>query len=185
MTALANRSAMHHGHGRRVMSRPVFAAFAAALALAGCATNESIRRPTLAPWTAADPPGMEMLVPHGLRDVLDAAVEAVERVGLRRIEQDDVTLRYILAERGVTAWSWGEIVGIYLRPLDDRRTVVRVESRARLSTNITATDFTHSVMSAIWASAERRAAEQPQLTAPPAPGGQMVTLPPIIITPAP
>jgi hypothetical protein len=140
-----------------------------------------MRRPALAPWTADDPPGHEVLVPHELRIVFAAAVYAVRAEGLQTIERDEQTGRFILADRHATAWSWGEVVGIYLRPLNAAQTAVRVASRRRLATNVTATDFTEPLITSILSHAHHAA--DLENAARLAEHGAPTPLPPIVITP--
>jgi hypothetical protein len=48
---------------------------------------------------------------------------------------------YILGERGVSMFSWGEKVAVYVTPLDSNRTEVEVVSMRSVAVNITASEF--------------------------------------------
>ena len=49
--------------------------------------------------------------------------------------------KYYLAERGVSAFSWGERVAIFVMPDSPARTSVEVVSKRAGTLNITATNF--------------------------------------------
>lgn len=49
--------------------------------------------------------------------------------------------KYYLAERGITAFSWGERVAIFVKPETPAQTSVEVVSKSRGALNVTATNF--------------------------------------------
>ena len=53
---------------------------------------------------------------------------------------------FVAGERGVSGWSWGERVGVYLSGRAEGPTFLRVVSGARLVTNLTAPDWTARIM---------------------------------------
>jgi hypothetical protein len=79
------------------------------------------------------------------RSVVDAARSAVPEAGLT-LENERLTDAgtMLVAERGVTAWSWGEVVRILVQP-NGEGSSVRIISDRTLGTNITAKDFTEDL----------------------------------------
>jgi len=61
-------------------------------------------------------------------------------VGLTYV-RDDIKERYMLAERGVTGWSWGEKVAIFFTP-EEKSTVIEVVAKPVLYTNISSAYWT-------------------------------------------
>lgn len=116
-----------------------------ALALGACAKPGALRPGTdsSGEMTAAPEGGVTMLYRQDADAVFQAAFTALVQVGLHVVETDP-NRRYILAERGVTAWSYGENVGVYLAP-QPAGTRVTVTSKRKLVTNITAKDWTMPV----------------------------------------
>jgi hypothetical protein len=53
-----------------------------------------------------------------------------------------------IAERGVTAWSWGEFVRVLVQP-QSTQTSVRIISDRALATNLTANDFVKDLFARI------------------------------------
>jgi hypothetical protein len=46
-----------------------------------------------------------------------------------------------LAKRGITGWSWGENVAIFVEKIEDGKTLVEVVTKREMVTNITAQDW--------------------------------------------
>jgi hypothetical protein len=72
--------------------------------------------------------------------VLTAARNAVTGVGFT-IDSDqevDDSTAVIVARKGISGWSWGELVRIAVQQSADQRVAVRVLTRRRLATNLTA-----------------------------------------------
>jgi hypothetical protein len=57
--------------------------------------------------------------------------------------------KYYLAERGATAFSWGERVAIFVTPESDSRTSVEVVSKKAQAMNITARNFERPLLDKI------------------------------------
>ena len=55
----------------------------------------------------------------------------------------------IAAEYGVTAFSWGERVGLFCRPISEDKTETEVVSKPAISWNITAKDWTREIFKAL------------------------------------
>ena len=72
--------------------------------------------------------------------VLRAAREATVASGLAidSFEQPDSATAVIVAKKSSSAWSWGELVRVVVQRADETHAVVRVYSKRRLATNVTA-----------------------------------------------
>ncbi len=103
--------------------------------LSGCATMNTVR-----PDGATHPDGATRVYVYPLPVVFAAAKAAARDVGLEVVEEAP-DKSFLTARRGVTGWSWGEVVGIYLAPKSPEETKVTIRSLPRLRTNITATNF--------------------------------------------
>ena len=56
----------------------------------------------------------------------------------------------IVAKKGTSAWSWGELVRVVVQKSASDRTTVRVLSRRRMATNVTAKgDYSDTIFSNI------------------------------------
>lgn len=102
--------------------------------LAACAGVGDLR-----PGPGGPPPGLAMLYSQPPDKVHEAALRALPLVGLILVEAPP-DKSYILAERGVNAWSYGENVGVYFTP-HGSGTMVTVASRRKMATNVAAKDF--------------------------------------------
>lgn len=81
--------------------------------------------------------------------VLKAVRESIPEVGLAlKSERTDDTETMFLAERGVTAFSWGEEVRIVVHP-DASSVNVRIISERAFAPNITAKDFDNDLFTLI------------------------------------
>ncbi|MCC6999175.1 MAG: hypothetical protein IT370_31475 [Deltaproteobacteria bacterium] len=120
------------------------------LALTGCRSMSDLRPRPNQQWTMSSPPGSERLFRAPVWLVYDAAMRASQQVGLDLAEVDPAR-QYLLARRDMTTFSWGELVGVYFKAVGDCAcyTLVRVESRRVLATNVTAKDFTLPVLEAL------------------------------------
>ncbi len=123
---------------------------ALALAVTGCRSMSDLRPRPNQQWTMTSPPGAERLFRAPAWVVYAAAVRAAQQVGLD-IAEVDPARQYLLANRDMTTFSWGELVGVYFKAVGDCAcyTLVRVESRRVLATNVTAKDFTLPVLEAL------------------------------------
>ncbi len=116
------------------LARSLLPVLCLALLLAACAGVDSMR-----PGAEGPPPGNTMLYAQSPDKVFEAVLRALPLVGLRMVENDQQK-GYILAERGVNAWSYGENVGVYLVPKGGG-TLVTIASRRKMATNVAAKDF--------------------------------------------
>ena len=86
------------------------------------------------------PVGLNWYYPHPRQAVFQAAQEVVQDLGLRIVETDPVEM-YILAKRGVTFRSWGDMVGVYVLNSTDTITPVVIVSQPVFPANIAARDY--------------------------------------------
>lgn len=68
-----------------------------------------------------------------------------------RIQAQDIQTdqAMITGDKGVTAWSWGENVGVLIKKLDQTTALVKVISKPKLVTNVTAKNWTSDILSGI------------------------------------
>ena len=79
--------------------------------------------------------------------VLDASVIALSDLGLRIARVDDET-GHVAAQAGAGLWSYGEVIGVFVRPSirDSSVCTVEVVSRKRLATNVLAKNWETEVL---------------------------------------
>ena len=110
--------------------------------LIGCTSADKIQKEPL-------DAGHERIFVADNATVIDAARSAIDDVGLSLISENsarDGTM--FVAYRTVTAFSWGEVVRVFVEPVAEG-TAVRIISEKMLSTNITAKDFTSDIFERI------------------------------------
>jgi hypothetical protein len=116
-----------------------------ATSITGCATTSMMR-------SASIEAGESKTFNTSLGKVLEAARESVIQSGLE-VEEDtqlDDQTWIIICNKGVTGWSWGERARITVQKKSELETFVRVLTRRKLPTNITATwDFSPEIFSNI------------------------------------
>lgn len=84
--------------------------------------------------------------------VLKAARESVVEAGLQieEVNKTDEESWVIIAKKSTSAWSWGELVRVTVSKVNDSEATVRVLTRRRLATNITAKgDYSRAILSNI------------------------------------
>jgi hypothetical protein len=99
----------------------------------GCASAGGMRNAPLDVGTARTFDG-------AFSRVLRAAREATVASGLAidSFEQPDSATAVIVSKKGSSAFSWGELVRVVVQRADSAHVVVRVYSKRRMATNITA-----------------------------------------------
>jgi hypothetical protein len=110
----------------------IFLAVIVTVFLSGCATLSS----TL----AAKGTGTSRIYQMPFEKVWNEMPSVVSHVGLTYV-QGDVKEGYVLAERGVTGFSWGEKVAIFITP-QGQNTNVEIVTKPVLITNITSFHWT-------------------------------------------
>jgi hypothetical protein len=84
--------------------------------------------------------------------VLRATRAAITGAGLAIDSHDQIndTTAMIVAKKGMSAWSWGELVRVVVQELSNDRVAVRVLSKRRMATNVTAKgDYSEAIFSSI------------------------------------
>lgn len=111
-----------------------------ALALAGCTTLSDAR---LAKGT-----GMKRSYPASFDKTWAASTCSINSLGLP-IAAENRTDGYILAQRGITAFSYGENVAVFLKKEKPAETSVEVVSKKAMQTNIFAPDWAPKILDGI------------------------------------
>lgn len=88
--------------------------------LPGCANVETVK--------AAQGQGATRSYPHPRERVIDATLAAAKARELDVVEADRASGRLILS-KGVTWWSWGERIAVFVKPLDAASTQVEIVSK--------------------------------------------------------
>jgi hypothetical protein len=96
--------------------------------------------------------GTKRTFDHGYAEVVDAARAAVTAAGLT-VQADSVlndSTRMIVGTKGMSAFSWGELVRVVVQCTDSSLTNVHVLTRRKMATNITAKgDYSATIFKAI------------------------------------
>jgi hypothetical protein len=116
--------------------------------MVSCATAGGAAAVGRESWTATTPPGFEGTMHRNSHLVYAAALRAFRANGLFIDETDDRE-RYVVGHAHASFLSWGEIVSVYLRPIDSANTLIRIDSRPRLATNELAHDHTDAIVAAM------------------------------------
>lgn len=111
-----------------------------ALLLAGCTTLGDAR---LAKGT-----GIKRTYDASFNTAWKAAVCSVNGLGLS-IATENKTDGYILAQRGMTAFSYGENVAVFVYRKGANKTEIEVVSKRAVSPNITARNWTEKVLNGV------------------------------------
>lgn len=98
---------------------PVVAAF-----IAGCASTETVKE--------AKGQGVTRTYAYPFQPVYDATLAAAKSKSLEVVESDKASGRLVLSH-GVTLWSWGERIAVFIKPADRRSTEVEIVSKPVLS----------------------------------------------------
>lgn len=120
--------------------RGLIGAVAIALAVSGCTT--------LADARLAEGSGTKKTFNAGYEQVWDATLKSVKSVGLE-VASEDKSKGQIMAQGGVSAFSWGENVAVFVLKKDSNATEVEVVSKRALATNVTASDWSDDILEKI------------------------------------
>jgi predicted small secreted protein len=66
--------------------------------------------------------------------------DVIEAAGLQYVSAN-LDEQMFLAKRGITGWSWGENVAIFVQKTEDGKTLVEVITKRKLVTNVTAREW--------------------------------------------
>jgi hypothetical protein len=91
-----------------------------AILLAGCATTDTVRQ--------EKGEGDKQLFEHPYDVVFEATLVVAGNEGLEMVEQDRDNGTIILSH-GVTLWSWGERVAVFIRKMSATQTEVEIISK--------------------------------------------------------
>ncbi|MBX3589309.1 MAG: hypothetical protein KF755_00250 [Burkholderiaceae bacterium] len=98
---------------------PLVAAF-----VVGCASTETVKE--------AKGQGVTRTYAYAYQPVYDATLAAAKTKSLEVVESDKANGRVVLSH-GVTLWSWGERIAVFIRPVTNRSTEVEIVSKPVLS----------------------------------------------------
>jgi hypothetical protein len=118
---------------------------AAFVLITGCGTTSGIRSQPL-------DTGEEREFPGDYATVLRATRDAVVNAGLAvdSFEEPSPRTAIIVAKKGVSGWSWGELVRVVVEQRSSQCTAVRVLTRRRVATNIAAKgDYSETIFTNI------------------------------------
>ena len=101
-------------------SRRCFVLLAVAAMAAGCASTETVKQ--------AEGQGTSRVYERGFAPVFDAAVAAARAQQLEVVESDKASGKLVLSH-GVTLWSWGERIALFVRPVSPQQTRVEIVSK--------------------------------------------------------
>ena len=90
----------------------------------GCATTETVKE--------AEGEGVSRIYQYEYMPVYQATLKAAKAKELEVVESDEKTGHVVLSH-GVTLWSWGERIAIFVKPVNDASTEVEIVSKAVMS----------------------------------------------------
>ena len=81
-------------------------------------------------------------------EVWNAVPQALTALGLK-IASSSRLDRCVLAEGGISGWSWGEKIAVFVKEVSSSRTEVEVVTKRALATNVTARDWENPILNKI------------------------------------
>ena len=102
------------------------------LGLTGCTTVNTAAK--------AHGSGEQVIYKASFDEVWAAVPEVITNVGLQFVGVNS-DKHVFLAKHGITGWSWGENVAIYVEEIENGKTSVEVITKHKPVTNITAQDW--------------------------------------------
>ena len=84
--------------------------------------------------------GEQVIYKASFDEVWAAVPEVITNVGLQYVSVNN-DKHMFLAKHGISGWSWGENVAIFVGKIEDGKTSVEVVTKRELVTNITAQDW--------------------------------------------
>ena len=106
------------------------------LLIAGCST--------LADTKKSEGVGKRVTYSKSIDEVWPLAILSLNDVGLDVIEENK-SQGYVLAKKGMSAFSYGENVAIFVKKVDNSNTSVEVVSKRVLATTVFAKDWTDEI----------------------------------------
>jgi len=95
-----------------------------AVIVSGCASTETVKE--------AKGQGVSRAYQYAYESVYNAALAAAKTKNLEVVENDKTNGRLMLSH-GVTLWSWGERIAVFIKPTATNRTEVEIVSKPVLS----------------------------------------------------
>ena len=95
-----------------------------ALIASGCASTETVKE--------AKGQGVSRSYPYAYESVYNATVAAEKNRSLDVVENDKTNGRLILSH-GITLWSWGERIAVFIKPIAAASTEVEIVSKPVLA----------------------------------------------------
>jgi len=92
--------------------------------MGGCASTETVKE--------AEGQGVSRSYPYTYDQVYEATLSAAKTKELEVVESDRSAGRVMLSH-GVTLWSWGERIAVFIKPVADATTEVEIVSKPVLS----------------------------------------------------
>ena len=117
----------------RIKTQLIWVAFiVGVLGLAGCTSLNTAEK--------AQGSGEQVVYKAPFDEVWAAMPEVITNAGLQFVSANN-DKHVFLAEHGVSGWSWGENVAIFVGKIESEKTSVEVITKRKLVTNITAQDW--------------------------------------------
>ncbi len=104
--------------------------------LQGCSTLADARK--------AEGEGIKKVFPASFEKTWNASNTALVKLKLE-IASENRDKGYILAQRGMTFFSYGENIAIFIKKQSDSQTTVEIVSKKSMATNIFAPDWTEDI----------------------------------------
>jgi uncharacterized lipoprotein len=99
---------------------------------------------TLADARKAEGEGVKRTYQAPFKKTWDVSLTALSKLKLE-VASENQQQGYILAQRGMTAFSYGENIALFLKKQNENATTVEVVSKKSMSTNIFAPDWTEDI----------------------------------------
>jgi hypothetical protein len=112
----------------------------AAIAMSGCASTETVKE--------AKGQGVSRNYPYAYEQVYKATLSATKTKELEIIEEDKSKGRVILSH-GITLWSWGERIAVFIKPFAASGTEVEIISKPVLAPLNFPPDWQHILLDQI------------------------------------
>lgn len=106
------------------------------LGLSGCTTLADARK--------AEGDGIKKEYPVTVQRAWDASKNALSKLKLE-VASENPQQGYMLAQRGITAFSYGENVAIFIRKKSETTSTIEVVSKKSMTTNIFAPDWSEDI----------------------------------------
>ena len=103
---------------------------------------------TLADARMAEGTGVKQIYQKDFDSVWKVSISSLNSLGLA-IASENKGDGYILAQRGMSAFSYGENVAVFIKKRSEKETSVEIVSKRALATNVFAPDWTADIFSRI------------------------------------